>query len=97
MKKQFTTEQAIKFYESKEWDSWTDEQIVRFQLFQDKLCLPFDKFHKAMEIVLGRPVWTHEFAYKDNLTKEYLGCCDAPTMEEIINLIPAEKRINIGI
>ena len=48
---QLTKEQAIAFAESGEWKSWTDEQIVRFQLFQDKLCMDFGRFHEAMEIV----------------------------------------------
>lgn len=72
----------------------TSEQIVRFQLFTDRLCMPFDVFHKAVEETLGRPVWTHEFGLNyDGLVKEFLGEAEAPTMEEILNLIPEEKRL----
>lgn len=55
--------------------------------------MDFGTFHKAMEEALGRPVWTHEFAFSDQLKKEFLGDKPAPTFEEIVNLIPAEKRI----
>jgi len=84
-------------YESEIWKDMTLEQIAEFQLFQDRLCVPFDKFQEAMEKLLNRPVWTHEFAFKDQLIKEFLGEKSAPTMEEIINQIPEEKRIIIGI
>jgi len=79
------------------WKHWTNEQIVRFQLFQDKLCMDFSRFHEAMEKVLDRPIWTHEFAFNDKLKEEYLGVKEKPSMEEIINLIPEEKRIIIKI
>lgn len=92
---QLTSEQAIALYESKEWENWDDEQIVRFQLFQDCLAIPFRRFHEAMTKVLGRSIWTHEFANQKALQEEYLGVKDAPTFEEIIDLIPSEKRIII--
>ncbi len=93
--KQLTKEEAIALYESGIWKEWTNEQTVRFQLYQDKLCIPFSKFQEAIEDELGRPVFTHEFAFRDELIKEYEGKKPAPTFEEIINLIPEEKRIII--
>lgn len=95
--KQLTKEQAIAFAEAKAYESMTDEQIVRFQLFQDLLCIPFDRYHEAIEKVLRRPVYTHEFAFRDELMKEYLGEKPAPTLDEIIGLIPKEKLIVIGL
>lgn len=95
--KQFTTEQAIALYHSKVWENWTDEQIVRLQLFQDKLCVSFSVFHKAMEIVLDRPVLIHEFGFRKQLIKEYLGIKNKPTFDEILNLIPEYKRLVIGL
>jgi hypothetical protein len=92
-----TKEQAIAIYKSGCWREWTDDQKVRFQLFESRLCMPFDVFHAAIEKVLNRPVWTHEFAYEDAIIKEYLGEKPAPTMDEIIDLIPAEKRLIIGV
>lgn len=93
---QLTKEQAIAFAESNVWQTWTDEQIVQFQLFQTMLCMDFNRFHQAVEAVLQRPVFTHEFGF-NRITEEYLGTRDAPTFEEIINLIPADKRIVIGL
>ena len=93
--KQLTEKQAIAFYDSGVWKDWTSRQIAEFQLEQDRLCIPLDVFHKAMEETLGRPVWTHEFAFRDNLRKELYGEKSAPSLEEIINLIPANKRILI--
>lgn len=93
--RQLTEKEAIKFAESKIWESWNDEEIVRFQLFQELLCMDFSRFHEAMEKVLNRPIFTHEFAFEENLMEEYLGIRQKPTFEEIINLIPEEKRIFI--
>ena len=95
---QLTTEQAIEFAKSKVYKDWTNEQIVRFQLFQKKLCMDFSKFHGAIEKVLDRPVFTHEFGMNyEGLVLEYLGEKEAPTFEEIIELIPKNKRIVIGV
>lgn len=95
--RQITQEQAIAIYNSGVWKSCTDEEIVRFQLFQDCLALPFGRFHEAVEKVLGRAVFTHEFAYRDELIREFLGGKPAPTFEEIMNLIPEEKRIILAV
>jgi len=91
-------EQAIKLFESKFWEKLTYKQRAKFQLFQRKLCMPFDVFHEAVEKALGRPVYTHEFSLNlKGLQKEIMGKQPAPTMEEIIELIPKEKRIIIGL
>jgi hypothetical protein len=97
MTEQLTKEQAIAIAESGEWEKWTDEEIVKLQLFQDRLCVPFDRFHQAIEKVLGRPVWTHEFAFIENLREEYRKERPQPTMAQILDLIPGDKRIIIGL
>jgi hypothetical protein len=87
-------EQAIKLYESKFWEKMSYRDKATFQLFEEKLCMPFDVFHEAMERTLNRPIWTHEFGLNyEGLKKELLGESLPPTLEEIINLIPEEKRI----
>lgn len=93
--KQLTKEQAIKFGESKLYEDMTPEQIVDFQFYQKLCCMPFHVFHEAMEKVLGRPVWTHEFAFPEKLHEELKGDKVPPTLEEIMGLIPEEKRIII--
>lgn len=85
---QLTKEQAVKFYDSGVWREMTQEQICKMQLFQDRLCVPFDVFHEAVTNVLGRDVYTCEFAFRSDLQKEFLGEKQAPTLEEIVALIP---------
>jgi len=94
---QLTKEQAIRFYENKFYEGMSHTDIFKFQLWQEKLCMPWGVFHEAAEKALNRPVFTHEFAYPDNLKKEFLGEKDAPTFDEIIELIPAEKRIILSV
>lgn len=96
-KDQLTEKQAIEMCNSRICESWDAEKVVRFQLFQQRLCMEFSTFQKCMEEVLNRPVFTHEFAKRDNLVMEYLGEKETPTLEEIINLIPEEKRIVLNI
>lgn len=93
---QLTKEQAIALFDSEVYKKWTHEQIFRFQLFQEKLCIPFDIFHQASEKVLRRPVYTHEFAYRDKMVLEYLGEREAPTLREIIDLFPVGEIILVN-
>ena len=90
-----TEEQAIALAETKWWERLDPKSITEFQLFEDRLCMPFRDFHEAVEIALGRPVFTHEFAFVDNLRAEFVGDKPQPSFEEILNLIPEEKRIVI--
>ena len=93
-----TKEQAIKLAESNWWVGLSPKDIVGFQLFEEKLCMDFSAFHEALEKVLERPVFTHELGlnYK-GICQEFLGEKEPPTFEEIINLIPEEKRLIVGI
>lgn len=66
--------------------------------FTVELAVPFAVFHEAVEKSLGRPVYTHEFGMNyDGICAEFLGEKEAPTLEEIINLIPEEKRIIVDL
>jgi hypothetical protein len=96
MDSKLTQEQAIKLGESKFWEKMSYRDRAGFQLFEERLCMPFGVFHEAVEKSLGRPVWTHEFGMNlDGIKKEFLGVKQAPTFQEIIDLIPPEKRIII--
>ena len=66
---------------------------MSFQLFEPLLCMDFGDFQQAVEKVLRRPVFTHEFAFMDNLRKEFLGDRTAPKLPEIIAMIPRHKRL----
>jgi len=70
---QYSKEKAIEMYKARWWEGKTAKEIVDVQLYQDKLCIEFAVFHKAMEEVLGRPVFTHEFADQKALQEEYEG------------------------
>lgn len=56
-----TQGEAIAKYESGWWRDATDAEIVDFQLYESRLCMPFGDFQLAVERVLGHPVWTHQF------------------------------------
>ena len=75
---EISKEKAIELFNSKIWKDWDDEKKFLFQINQSRLCMPFDVFHEAVEKVLGRPVYTHEFATPrpggmgTNLMEEYI-------------------------
>ena len=96
--RQLTKEEAIAFYDNKLYEEMDYKQRAMFQMQQDRLCMPFDVFHESIEKALGRPVFTHEFGLnRKGLMKELLGEKEPPTFEEIIGLIPEEKRILVFI
>lgn len=97
MEKQIKYDDAVAIHDSGIWKEWTSEQVVKFQLFQDLLCMPFDHFHKCIQEVLDRPVFTHEFMFRDELIKEFIGEKEPPTFEEILSLIPKDKLIIASI
>lgn len=65
-----TKKEAIEFAVSGKWKTMSDFEKVKFQLYEEKLCMPFDVYHKAVEKVLGHPVFTHEFAF-EGIKKEF--------------------------
>ena len=90
------TENAIKLYDSNWWEGVSHREIANFQLFTAELCVPFDIFQNALEKSLGRSVFTHEFGCNYNgIVKEFLGEKSAPTLSEILELIPENKRIMV--
>jgi hypothetical protein len=93
-----TKEEAIKLYDSGFWKQMSHEEIAKFQLIEERLCMPFEVFHAAIEKALDRPILTHEFDLNwEGLIKELFNGAPRPTLEEIINLIPEEKRIILSI
>ena len=88
---QLTREQAIELAESGIWKEWTDEEIVKLQLYQDCLCMDFSRFHEAVESVLGRSVRTHEFAFADGLREEYEGKRGKPSFAAFTRGITASR------
>ena len=56
---ELTREQALKMAASGWWTDQTAQELVMFQLFTDRLCMPFSTLHEAVEEALKRPVWTY--------------------------------------
>jgi hypothetical protein len=97
-KRTLTQEEAIELSKTNFWEKMSPREIATFQMFEPRLCMPFDVFHEAIEKTLGRPVFTHEFGFNaDGIRKELMGEAPAPTFEEVMNMIPAEKRIVVMI
>ena len=81
---QLTSEQAIAIAESGLWKKWSNEDVVRFQLFQRCLCMDFGRFHEAIEAVLGRPVSTRGFTSNGGLQEEYLSKKKRPLLKKLL-------------
>ncbi len=95
---QMTKEQALYFYQNKMHERITDDsERFEFQLLQDRLCMPFSEFHRCAEVALGRPVFTHEFAYPQHLKDEFYGNKPKSDFADIIALIPADKLIIVKV
>ena len=93
-----TEDEAKKLAASGFWETMSHRDRAMFQMHEKKLCMPFDVFHEAMEKTLERPVFTHEFGLNyEGLKAELLGEAEAPTFEEIMALIPADKRVIIAV
>jgi hypothetical protein len=91
-----TKGEACRIYDTKEYENWSDREKVAAMLYGKLVCMPFDVFHAAIERVLDRPVFTHEFGYNfDGIVKEFEGTGKKPNLEEVIEMIPEEKRIII--
>ena len=82
-----TKEEAVAKFDTEWWEAATNEQIVAFQLYESRLCVPFDRFHEAIEAVLERPVFTHEFADTERLVQEHQGLRDKGTLEKSMQLL----------
>jgi hypothetical protein len=73
-----------------------DERIAEMNVLSGPLEIPFDKVHQRIEELMGRPVWTHEMAFWDELLEE-LRQGQPATMTEIVEKIPADKLIVLEV
>ncbi len=91
-------ENAIKMAATGWWKGMDAKKVFEFQMRTKELCMDFGEFHRIVEAALGRPVWTHEFGLNwDGLLDEFYGKSEPPSMQEIMELIPEEKRIVINL
>ena len=91
--------QAIRSkYENKWWESSDPFEVAWGQLNEPALIMDFGKFHEAIEKALGRPVYSHEFGLNAEGLKEEMQCKrPAPSLNEIIEMIPEEKRVVVEL
>jgi len=96
--KELTREQALALYDSGFWQTMTYEERAKFQMLNDRLCMPFDVFAEAITKYLGRPIYTHEYGLnREGLMKEVFKGAPPPTLDEIINLIPKDKLVILKV
>lgn len=62
------------------------------RLMDEVLTVKFEVLHERMERLVGRPVWTHEFAHPEYLVHE-VRTGTQPSMEGIIAKLPADKPV----
>lgn len=61
----------------------TEERVAEFDSWRPTLEIDFDKFQQRMQELVGRPVWTHEFAHLEYLRHEIVSGVH-PTMEGVL-------------
>lgn len=88
-----TREQALALYDTGFWESLAYVERARFQLSEERLCMPFDIFVEAVERALGRPVLVGEFLEPKRLLAELSGERQALDVDELLSLLPERKRI----
>ena len=93
-----TEEQAIGFATEELWKPLSYRQRAELQFTEDRLCMPFAVFHEALEKALDRPVWTHELGLnREGIRAELFQGKPPPTLDEIMGLIPPEKRLIVVV
>ena len=89
---------AIALSKSGWWRGQPARELAKFQLMTRELCMPFDVFRAALESALGRPVWIHELGFDlEAIIQELFGERDAPTLDEILALLPTSKRCVLSL
>jgi hypothetical protein len=63
-------QEAIELFQTRWWEDLAVDDAAWLQLNQEFLCMPFDRFADSVNVLLDRPVFTHEFADRDGLLKE---------------------------
>lgn len=63
-----------KYSDNKWWEPDADTRALAYYQFNESILLvtPFGRYHKAIQTLVGRPVYTHEFSsiMGDNLKQE---------------------------
>lgn len=88
---------AIRMYESKWWTKEPHNVCALTQLNTELLVMPFELFHEYVQELLGRPVWTHEFADPKSLIEEYQGLIPRADFEQVLNKIPSNIPVIVAL
>jgi len=70
---QLNEKEALNFFDNNMWKEMSFIERARFQIYQDRLCMPFGIFHEAVEKSLARPVFDIELALNRDGIKKDLG------------------------
>jgi len=92
-------EKAWRLAKTEWWKESTPREIVEFQLRTQELCVPIPDLLDALQKTFGRPVLLHELSSSNStaLLDEFYGDKEAPVWQEIINLLPEERRIIVRL
>lgn len=88
-----TREQAIALYDTGFWENLAYVERARFQLSEERLCMPFEVFLEAVERALGRPVKVGELLASHRLLAELGGDHHPLELDELLSMLPEDKRI----
>lgn len=88
-----TRNQATALYDSSFWENLAYVERARFQLSEERLCMPFDVFVEAVERSLGRAVTVGELLDSLALLSELTGERQPLDIDELLALLPDDKRI----
>jgi len=97
---QWTKDEAVAKARTGWWESMPLSEAATIQLHQQRLAMPFDKFQEGMQQALGRPVWTHEFAYADEpngLKAELAGKVPPADMARVLGWLPEDKTVVVEV
>ena len=84
---QLTSDQAIELHDSKAWEYWSNKRLAAFQLHQECLCIPFDKFHEAISKTLDITIFTHQFGNKE-IVDDLKSKLPEPSSDDLADMIP---------
>jgi hypothetical protein len=99
VKHQLTIDQALTFNRSGLWSTWSPEQIVRYQLFQNGMMVDFGHFLKCLDIVFKRSIHMNQVFNREdrtNLIREYLRKHEPPMCDELRELL-GERAHLVGL
>jgi hypothetical protein len=69
-----------------------EERLTEFDSWGPILEIPFDMLQQRMQELVGRPIWTHEFASPDFLRKE-IETGELANFGDVLDKLPKNKPV----